>query len=471
MPVTSESDRHTTPHLDAAAHPPTDPTGHPPTDPMGLLPPELFRALHEHSSDIVTILDPDGSWRFTSPSGTRLLGWPPGYDPGPLGIFGFVHPDDRDRALETFADVQSGRRDPDEPLLLRVSSTDGAWHQLETRARDLRHDPHVQGIVITCRDVTEREAALAKIRILYEVFEASAELVLLCAPDGTVLFSNGRCRELLGIVEGDNPVSGIDRVLAPDSVGVLPELSETVDATGRWGGQLSLLTDTGTEVPVALTVQMHRDDDGRDQFISVIAHDISELKSTQARLEHQATHDPLTGLPNRSLFQELGDQAVARANRYGTTVAVLFLDLDRFKPVNDSLGHPVGDELLVQVACRLRATIRRGDVVARFGGDEFVVLCEHPAGQTEICELARRCIDTLSEPVPVTGAEVTVGASVGIAIGGGGRVTIDALIRDADAALYRAKEQGRGRAVLFGATGTPAQRGYSSSQSAERSSR
>ncbi|MFA5884945.1 MAG: GGDEF domain-containing protein, partial [Acidimicrobiia bacterium] len=202
--------------------------------------------------------------------------------------------------------------------------------------------------------------------------------------------------------------------------------------------------------PVAVTIQHHPTDTGAIGFVSFIAHDISELKHTQAQLEHQATHDALTALPNRALFQELGDQALARSNRYGTTVAVLFLDLDRFKPVNDSLGHAAGDELLMQVASRLRSSVRRGDVVARFGGDEFVVLCEHPAGQSEMQELARRLIDALSQPVPVLATTAQVGASIGIAIGGGGRVTVDTLIRDADAALYLAKEQGRGRAVLFG---------------------
>jgi diguanylate cyclase (GGDEF)-like protein len=213
---------------------------------------------------------------------------------------------------------------------------------------------------------------------------------------------------------------------------------------------MTLKNRAGVEVPVAVTLQVHTVQGGDAQIVSTIAHDISELKSTQAQLEHQATHDPLTGLPNRPLFQELGEQALARSDRYGTTVAVLFLDLDRFKPVNDSFGHAVGDELLVQIARRLRSAVRRGDVVARFGGDEFVVLCEHPAGRSEMTELARRLIDALSHPVEIAGVSASVGASVGIAIGGGGRVTIDTLIRDADAALYQAKEEGRGRAVLFG---------------------
>jgi len=133
-------------------------------------------------------------------------------------------------------------------------------------------------------------------------------------------------------------------------------------------------------------------------------------------------------------------------------VAVLFLDLDRFKHVNDTRGHATGDALLVRLAISLRKTLRAGDLVSRFGGDEFVVLCEHPAGAKEMLELAERLIERLSEPVEIDGLQTQTGASVGIAIGAGGRVTVDSLLRDADAALYRAKEQGRGRAMLFGQT-------------------
>ena len=415
------------------------------------LPAAFYRALFEHSSDIVTILEPDGAWRSTSPAGTRLLGWPPGYDPGPLGVFAFVHPDDLPVAEAAYHEVVAGIRDPDEPLMLRVRSTDGVWHFLETRAQDLTADAAIGGIVVTCRDITERRDAEAKVRLLYEVLEASTELVLLCTGEGIVLYANQIARDLMHVAEGDNPNIELERLLAPESTPlVATEITPAIERDSAWTGELTLQTAGGKAVPVAITIQLHRDEEGGSAFISVIAHDISELKITQARLEHQATHDALTGLPNRALFQELGDQALARSNRYGTTVAVLFVDLDRFKPVNDSLGHAAGDELLVQVASRLRTSVRRGDIVARFGGDEFVILCEHPAGQTEMRELAHRLIDALSVPVPVLGANAMVGASVGIAIGGGGRVTVDTLIRDADAALYRAKEQGRGRAVLFG---------------------
>jgi diguanylate cyclase (GGDEF)-like protein len=146
----------------------------------------------------------------------------------------------------------------------------------------------------------------------------------------------------------------------------------------------------------------------------------------------------------------MGEAALARASREGTTVAVLFLDLDRFKHVNDSNGHPVGDLLLIEIAARLRESVRRGDVVARFGGDEFAVCCEHPAGQREMLDLAGRVSASLSQPAQLGTVTAEIGVSIGIAIGAGNRVTIDTLLRDADVALYQAKEQGRGRAVIFG---------------------
>jgi len=129
---------------------------------------------------------------------------------------------------------------------------------------------------------------------------------------------------------------------------------------------------------------------------------------------------------------------------------VLFIDLDRFKPVNDERGHAIGDALLVQVGERLRSSLRRGDVVARFGGDEFVVLCERPTGAAEMVDLAHRLLATLSAPMTIGATTVAVGASIGVALGVGAGTTIDTLIRDADAALYRAKASGRGRVCTFG---------------------
>lgn len=308
-------------------------------------------------------------------------------------------------------------------------------------------------------DISEHHAAQERVIQLSEVLESSPEIVFFTDADGRIEYVNARARNLLGLDEGDRPRDSLEAFLSPASVErVAPEITPEILANGVWIGELTLLTSDGEEVAVAATVQLHYNAHNEVALISAIAHDIRDLKAAQDLLEHQATHDVLTLLPNRKLFQEMGDQALARADRDGTTVAVLFLDLDRFKHVNDSYGHPIGDQLLIEVAARLRDSVRKGDVVARFGGDEFAICCEHPAGQIEMLDLAQRLTASLSTPAQLGPITTNVGVSIGIAIGAGNRVTIDTLLRDADVALYQAKERGRGRAVIFGAN-TPVEVG------------
>src|SRR5262249_46160044 len=159
----------------------------------------------------------------------------------------------------------------------------------------------------------------------------------------------------------------------------------------------------------------------------------------------QAIHDPLTGLPNRSLFVERLERELARAAVNHERVAVLFLDLDRFKVVNDSLGHSAGDRLLVAVAARLPAPPRPPRRVARFGGDEFTVVCPNVPTEETAELIAQRLITAISRPVALVEGEVFVTASIGIALSGNGTETSETLLRNADAAMYRAKDLGRDR--------------------------
>jgi diguanylate cyclase (GGDEF)-like protein len=168
------------------------------------------------------------------------------------------------------------------------------------------------------------------------------------------------------------------------------------------------------------------------------------------RLEHDALHDALTGLPNRTLFLDRLEQALRRARRERSGAAVLFLDLDRFKVVNDSLGHNAGDRLLEEVARRLEAAVRPGDTVARMGGDEFTVLLEHVTDAYEATFVAERVLSTLADPFTIAGRELVVSGSIGIALGGAGHDPQE-LIRDADVAMYRAKAGGKARHAVFDA--------------------
>jgi diguanylate cyclase (GGDEF)-like protein len=176
-----------------------------------------------------------------------------------------------------------------------------------------------------------------------------------------------------------------------------------------------------------------------------------ERRASEAETRHQALHDPLTGLPNRALFRDRLQHALARSRRRDTTLAVLFLDVDNFKVVNDSLGHEAGDELLTALAPRLAEAVRTGDTVARFGGDEFVLLCEDVADEQEALEIAERVKQCFARPLPIAGGEHFVTASIGVALPSGGHDTTESLLRDADAAMYQAKERGRARFEVFDA--------------------
>jgi len=190
-------------------------------------------------------------------------------------------------------------------------------------------------------------------------------------------------------------------------------------------------------------------------FLVAVANLVSagaERQQNQEAARHAAMHDTLTGLPNRTLALDRIDRALARRRRDGTSVAVLLLDLDRFKVINDSLGHEAGDEALRALSGRLQETVRSSDTIARLSGDEFLVVCESRSGVRPVLELAERIVDAFRRPVVVESGEHVLTVSIGIAVAERGDDTSASLLRDADAAMYRAKERGPGRYELFDAT-------------------
>jgi diguanylate cyclase (GGDEF)-like protein/PAS domain S-box-containing protein len=207
------------------------------------------------------------------------------------------------------------------------------------------------------------------------------------------------------------------------------------------------LRPDGSVVWASSHVTLVRDEAGEPQYFFCQLQDITERKQMECDLAHQALHDSLTGLPNRALLTDRLVQGLAGSRQRGAHLGVMFLDLDNFKVVNDSLGHSFGDELLKDAGRRIGESIRPGDTVARFGGDEFVIVCaDVSAVETE--EIAERVLEALSRPWEITGQEVNVTASLGIAISDAG-ATPESLLRDSDAAMYRAKERGRGGIELF----------------------
>jgi diguanylate cyclase (GGDEF)-like protein/PAS domain S-box-containing protein len=212
--------------------------------------------------------------------------------------------------------------------------------------------------------------------------------------------------------------------------------------------ELEAVRQDGHLFPIELTPWAVPDGDGGWLFHAFI-HDITERKLFQRQLEHQSLHDPLTGLPNRALLLDRLRHALLRARREETRTALLFVDLDRFKAVNDSLGHEAGDRLLLGVADRIPGVLRPGDTLARLGGDEFVILCEGLVDGDNAAIVAERVIDALSTPFRIAGSEVYVSASIGVAVAAGDAMEADELLGDADLAMYRAKERGKGVHEVF----------------------
>jgi diguanylate cyclase (GGDEF)-like protein/PAS domain S-box-containing protein len=287
---------------------------------------ERFRSLVQNTSDIITILEADGTVRYVSPAVERVTGYKPEEQIG-TKAFASVHPDDTERALSMFAEVlKRGGLHP--PLEFRVLHKDGSWRYLEHVVNNLLDDPAVGGVVVNSWDVTEREA----------------------------------------LVE---------------------------------------------------------------------------------QLSYQAFHDPLSGLPNRALFMDRLDHALSRANRRGSKVAVLFTDLDNFKVINDSLGHKVGDQLLIAVAERLKDYVRSDDTAARLGGDEFTILVEDVTGVGEVVQIAERIAEILQPPFALEEQEVFATVSIGIALNSTAQEQPADLLRHADLAMYRAKHRGKARYEVF----------------------
>ncbi|MBI2710570.1 MAG: EAL domain-containing protein [Actinobacteria bacterium] len=310
-------------------------------------------------------------------------------------------------------------------------------------------------VLLRClRLLRDNETARAELRARERHYQAlarnSSDAATLLDRDGRILGDQPALAAFLGRPRGST-----------DGLDVFAFLDADNAATARTALERAV-RDPGRRVDVELPVagadrQVHWVaarlisllDDPDVGAVVVNLHDVTDRKVAEAELSHQAFHDPLTGLANRSLFRERITYATTWAHRHRVQLAVLFLDLDGFKTVNDGLGHDVGDDLLRLVAARLGNAVRPGQTVARLGGDEFGVLVEATAGAVgEAIATADRILQVLGDPFSLRGRMLTVSASIGIAVGEG-LETVDTLLRNADVAMYHAKAAGRGRRVLF----------------------
>jgi diguanylate cyclase (GGDEF)-like protein/PAS domain S-box-containing protein len=406
--------------------------------------------LFEVSSDIMAILGADGAW-YASPAGTRILGYPIGWDPEG-GILSLVHPDDLELAARSLDEVLSGDRAKHEPVRLRLRHVDGHYLWFDCTAENQMDNPTVNGVIIIARDVTDQKVAeeaqaVAEARFR-ATFERSPLGVALTTLDGIIIDVNAAFSALAGRREDQLIDTDMRLLVHPDD-----RERVTEESTKRALGQLEappaparILQPSGRIVWMMNDVSVVTNQEGEAEYAIVMTADVTESKKLEERLEFQASHDPLTQLANRALLRSVLENAWARRTEPGH-LAILFVDLDRFKQVNDTFGHEAGDELLLLVARRLERSVRVGDAVARFGGDEFVVICENVAGREEAVQIAGRIRESLARTYRLSSGEASVAACVGIALDDE-QDSVDNLLREADMAAYRAKDLGRNRVEL-----------------------
>jgi diguanylate cyclase (GGDEF)-like protein/PAS domain S-box-containing protein len=410
---------------------------------------ERFAALVDNSSDIVAVLGSDGRLSYVSPVAVRLLGYPPD-TADELDVLDLVHPEDRATAVGLLDDVRYGSREARE---LRLRHVTGTYHWFEVVGVDLESDPNIGGVVLNAREIGDRKAAEERLQLSEARFKAlvqySTDLVVVVDSHDGIRYVSPSVAATLG--EDAEMLLGrsLDSVFR--SSGVDWDTALRSASSGRAGHpellEFGFRNVTGEWIHVEATVTDLRAEEAVAGFV-LNARDVTERTNMMQRLRYQATHDDLTGLANRVLAAEELSAMLGR-NAGGSTVAVISLDLDDFKDVNDSLGHRTGDRLLLAIAERIKESLAFGDVAARVGGDEFVVVLERSHGEDRVLEVAERLRSSLEQPFVVDERELSVTASAGVAYDHDRSTASEVLLRNADTAMYRAKQLGKRRVVVF----------------------
>ncbi|WP_291993780.1 PAS domain S-box protein [Candidatus Accumulibacter sp. ACC003] len=306
------------------------------------------------------------------------------------------------------------------------------------------------GLVGIMLDITDRKRMEERLQQAATVFDSSAEGITITSPDGSIIAVNRAFSEITGYSE-DEVVGRNSRLLQSGIQGqdFYREMWRTLARCGRWRGELWNRRKDGQSFLESLAISAVKGDDGQLTHYVGVFSDITELRKAHDQLDHQAHHDPLTLLPNRLLLGDRLRKALQRAHRDKKGLAVLFIDLDRFKNINDTLGHHIGDLVLCEVAQRVSRLMRKADTVGRLGGDEFLIIIEDVVDPSAVSNVADKILNSLQNSPVTVEREFFIGASIGISLFPEDGDDAETLMKNADVAMYRAKERGRNAYEFF----------------------
>ncbi|MFT3849311.1 MAG: EAL domain-containing protein [Propionivibrio sp.] len=424
---------------------------------------QAVEALLKSRSQLLRVIEgsDQGFWDWNIPNHTfsvsphfeRMLGYEPGeIDMRPENWVYLMHPGDLALAKQSIDRHLSGET-PAHSVETRYLSKSGEWRWMLTRGRIVEYLPDGRPLMMagTHTDISERKATETELRQAATVFENTQEGVIITDADMRILSVNRAFSQITGF-SAEEAIGRTPAMLQSGrhDVAFYRELWRRIRSEGNWQGEICNRRKSGEIYPQVTTINAVLDDAGAVTHYVGVFTDVSLIKASEEHLEFLAHHDPLTRLPNRVMLFSRLEHLMGGIRREGGLVALLMIDLDRFKDVNESYGHLLGDQLLQQVSERLKARLRGTDSLVRLGGDEFTILLEDLQHPGDAGRVAGDVLAAFAGSWRLSNdAEVRVGASIGIALYPGPAETPEDLLRQADAAMYRAKQEGRGRFHYF----------------------
>ena len=399
----------------------------------------------KQTADSVYITDPKGVIEYVNPSFEELTGYSKNEVVGETASMLYSERDESDSYKNLLDTIKNGNIFMGTIINRRKNGE--LFHEEKVITPLINSQGKITNFVSTGRDISQRVYAEEERERFVSLLEETPDMVVIIDPDFNLIYLNSAGREILGL----NPEKTIEGCQLNEIFPVLMAKHLVTDIlpkaknNGIWKGETELEIDKETRIPFSLVVLAHDDATGNIKYISAIARNITERKQFEMELQHLATHDSLTNLPNRLFLKERFLSMLEHTKRQNKNIAVLFLDLDNFKRVNDSLGHDTGDNLLVQVAQRIISCLRPSDYVARVGGDEFCVIIDDLAYEDSALAVLSKLRSNFEKSISLGSNEVYVTFSAGIAMFPHDGDQIEDLLRNADTAMYQAKDVGVGQ--------------------------
>lgn len=416
----------------------------------------MLDAIGQNTTDLIAIVDVEGRVVYGNPGAQKVFGVTTEQAVGTQARL-YLHPDDLEQNLKFFAEViatpgSSARQE------IRTLSPAGEIRQIEVVCTNLLDDPSIHGIIINGKDVTERNEYVARLQALEErfrvAFEENMAPMSFADVNDHILDVNEAFCQMVGFSRLE--LLGMDSTpfTYPEDIGVTEATHERVMSgeADRVRYVKRYQCKDGRVIDVEVSRSPARDAEGNILYFVFSERDITEERKLTAQLSHQALYDSITGLPNRTLMENHLAKARANVLRHGGLNALFLLDLDDFKGVNDTQGHPIGDELLMGVARRFEGVTRPSDTLCRFGGDEFLYLAEGLESLSDVEGIARRLLSALDAPFHFLDIAIEQRASVGVVVWGAEDSADIDLLQNADVALYEAKRLNRGGFAIFEAS-------------------